>query len=360
MAKQQIIVLGAGVVGLSTARRLLRSGRAVTVLEMATPGGQGSRAAAGVAIPSVRLLDDPAMAEFTTAGRAVLADDLASLPEPQSLRRGKGVIRIVPDAKAKEDMAARAGSAPSWFGAYIDREELVRLEPAMEGTPLLGGYLNEDAFMVDTDGYLSALARDVQQRGGVLRTGVGAVEISARADGVQVRTHAGELKADALVLAAGAWSGQLPGLPALPIFPLRGQMMLIERPGAALTRVISGPSYLAPWRAGAVVVGATEEEAGFVAVNTPAGLLHLSATVAKLAPLYRDAKVLHMWAGLRAATKSGRPLIGALPDVPNVFVGAGHGGQGILTGAYTGQLLAQLITEGSAPAAATFAPGKSA
>src|SRR5690242_15075145 len=97
--RPDILILGAGVVGLSAARRLLLQGARVTLLDPASPGGQGSRAAAGVAIPSVRVMDDPALQTFADTAKSVLAEDLEALGGA-GLRRGSGIVRPMPDDKA--------------------------------------------------------------------------------------------------------------------------------------------------------------------------------------------------------------------------------------------------------------------
>ncbi|QSQ25144.1 FAD-binding oxidoreductase [Pyxidicoccus parkwayensis] len=356
--RADLVILGAGVVGLSAARRLVASGASVTVLDAVDPGGRGSRAAAGVAIPSVRLFDDLELLAFARAGRATLQADLASLPGGDSLRRGQGILRVMPDAKARDLLVEKAAKDAEGPGIWVDSARLVELEPALEGTPLFGAFESTHGHMVDTDGYVNAL-RDAALREGVrIRTGTSARAISETAHGVEVYLEGETLRADRLLVSAGPWSTTVAGLPALPLKPVRGQMLVVHQPGLQLTRVVSGPSYLAPWREGEIVVGATEEDAGFVEQVTPAGLLHLSATVAKLAPRLRDARFVRAWAGLRAATPDGRPYIGRYPGLRHTYVATGLGGQGILTGAFTGASIAELMESGRSDAVAAFDPAR--
>jgi glycine oxidase len=354
-AAQDILILGAGVVGLSAARRLAARGARVTVLDPADPGGLGSRAAAGVAIPSVRLLDDPELLAFARAARATLAEDLEALGGA-SLRRGQGLLRVVPDAKSRDALADKAAGDPGWLGTWVDAARLVELEPALEGTPLHGAFFSEEGHMVDTEAYVNALLHDVDRKGVRLRLGEGAREVTEGEGGVEVRTERETLRAGRLVVCAGAWSGAIAGLPRLPVQPLRGQMLTVFHPTLRLTRVVSGPMYLAPWRRGEVVVGATEEDVGFASHVTPSGLLHLNAAVARMAPKLREARFVQAWAGLRSATPDGRPLIGHYPGTAAVLLASGHGGQGILTGALTGAVVAELLEHGRSDVAAAFAP----
>jgi len=351
-----ILVLGAGVVGLSAARQLLARGARVTVLDPHPEGGQGSRAAAGVAIPSVRLLEDAAMQDFTRDAKPVLAEDLDALGTHDALRRGQGILRPMQNEKARAALEARAQHAPDWLGRWISAEEVFALEPALAGGALCGAYLDEQGHMVDTAAYLAALLHDVGRRGGQVRLSEAAQLVSDSAQGVEVRTSTATLKADWLVVAAGAWSGGLPGLPPLPVRPVRGQMLTVFHPTVRLTRIVSGPSYLAPWRAGEVVVGATEENAGFASYPTPEGLLHLSAVLARLAPALREARFTGAWAGLRSTTPNGRPLLGRYPGAARTLLATGHGGQGILTGGLSGRAIAEYLLTGRSDAAAPFEP----
>lgn len=341
-----VLVVGGGVVGLSAARALAQRGARVTLLDRALRGGEGSRAAAGVAVPSIRLCSDAAMLDFTARGKAVLEEDLASLQQrfPMSgLTRGRGIYRPALDAAAKATLEKLTAHRPDFLGRWLSTAELVAREPALEGTALFGAFVQEDATSADADSYLDALMHDCAQRGVAVHMGRSVLQLTPDAEGVTVLTDGGGLRAERVVIAGGAWSGQVPGLSPLPVRPVRGQLISVFHPRHRLTGVLSGPVYLAPWRAGEVLVGATEEEAGFVNQSTPTGMLFLLATLSKLAPQLREARFTATWSGLRSATPNGRPMIGRYPGQTRVFIGSGHGGQGILTGGLTGRLIADAL-----------------
>lgn len=228
----------------------------------------------------------------------------------------------------------------------------------MAGTPLEGAFLSDAGFMVDTQAYVSALIHDVGRAGGEVRLGESVLDVTSSATGVQVRTSTGSVSADRLVVAAGAWSGVIGTLAPLPVKPIRGQMITLFHPRARPNRILSGPTYLAPWRAGEIVVGATEEDAGFSAECTVAGLLQLMAGAVRVAPMLRDAAVRQSWAGLRSVTPNGHPLIGAYPSMERVLVATGHAGQGILSGAATGAAIVDIMNRGQSAVAEAFAPDR--
>jgi glycine oxidase len=228
----------------------------------------------------------------------------------------------------------------------------------LAGSSAYGGFVGDNGFMVDVDNYLDALIFEGTRRGVKLNLGQAALAIHEDEHGMTVQTTTGSLTADWFVLAAGAWSNSIVGLPPLPVFPLRGQMLSVSKPPLVPSRIISGRCYLGPWRRGEVMVGATEENVEFREYNTPDGLLLLLGMLGRSAPLLRDARVSTMWAGLRAATKSGRPMIGLHPEARRVIVATGHTSQGILTGALTGQAVTELIDSGRSEVAAAFALNK--
>jgi glycine oxidase len=354
-----VIVAGAGIVGLSAAYRLAERGARVTVLDPDQKGGRGSRAAAGVIIPSIRTSSDQSLHDFACQGLNELNAELRRLAPTYAIgQRGHGIIRLVADNAARENMEAEGEKMQISPGVFNTLDEFVQHEPALAGSTVYGGFVQEEGYLVDVEAYLDALVYEVTRLGVTLRLGEAALAVSEGEHKITVQTPTGALTADWFVLAAGAWSNSIVGLPPLPVFPLRGQMLVVAKPPLSLKRVISGRCYLAPWRKGGVMVGATEEQVGFRAYNTPDGLLYLLGVLGRVTPILRDAQVTTMWAGLRASTQNARPLIGRISGTRRVIVATGHTGQGILTGALTGQAVTELIDTGRSDIAAAFAPNK--
>jgi glycine oxidase len=354
------VVLGAGFVGAAAARALASRGARVLVLDADARGGLGSRAAAGVAVPSLRLAADPVLREFVREGKRRLDAEVAELARSDpSLRQGRGVLRLVLREAQRGEMEQSASSAGLELGRWLPAAELAEAEPLLAGGPALGGFLDPAGYLVDPGRYLDGLLEAAKRQGAHLRLATSASTVAEEEGGVVVRTGDGRLECDVVVVAAGAWSSRLPGLEALGVRPLRGQALALEPPpGSRLGHVVSTYlGYLAP-AADGILVGATEEDAGYAARVTAAGLLHLTSTVAKLSPPLRDAEVRRTWAGLRSATANGRPLIGWAPGRRRVIVATGHGGQGVLTATLTGAAVVELVERGSSEIAAPFDPGR--
>jgi glycine oxidase len=134
--------------------------------------------------------------------------------------------------------------------------------------------------------------------------------------------------ADRVVVTAGAWTGLLTGL---PIRPQRGQLVLLDAPTVRLESIVSGRLYVAPLPAGGLLVGATEEEAGFDDRTTAGGVAGVLAHGLRMFPELAAATVVAPRSGLRPVSGSGRPLVGRVPGRQRVYVAAGHGGYGLIS-----------------------------
>jgi glycine oxidase len=160
------------------------------------------------------------------------------------------------------------------------------------------------------------------------------------------------------VLAAGAWSGQIEGLPrALPLRPVKGQMFAVDGRGRSAARptepmlnrvVFSRHCYIIPRDDGRLLVGATMEDVGFRKGPTPRGIAGLMAAASVLIPLIEDLPLVETWAGFRPATPDHMPIIGSDPDLPGLIYATGHFRNGILLAPITAACVAALV-KGSTP-----------
>jgi glycine oxidase len=154
--------------------------------------------------------------------------------------------------------------------------------------------------------------------------------------------------AGTIVLASGARSGQIGrklGI-AVPVFPIRGQMIALGGMSQPIGRVVWGQDgYLVPRANGLVFAGATSEDVGFRRRTTKAGVRGMRSMAIGLVPQLRAATVHFEWAGLRPATPDARPIVGPVPAT-NVVAATGHFRNGILLGPLTGAWIARGIAGG--------------
>jgi len=331
----------------------------VVVLDSDPEGGRGSRAAAGVAIPSLRLRADPVLGGFVTDARTRLDDAVTAMQRDRpGIRRGCGVLRPARTPAEQEALLGLAGPDGTALGRWIEADEMVEREPVLAGSPFAGAFWTEAGYLVDTTLYLDGLAAAARATGAEIRLSEPVLHVDDGPGRLRIRAPSGTLDADRLVVAAGAWSGMIPGLPPLPVHPLRGQMMELRHPSFQLGTLVSGRTYLGPWREGGICVGATEERAGFAERTTAKGVGYLLSRVLRDVPTLSEAQVRRSWAGLRSASADGRPLLGCCPGNDRTLVGTGHGGQGILTGHHTGWLLAEMLDGRWDAVPPEFAPGR--
>lgn len=155
-----------------------------------------------------------------------------------------------------------------------------------------------------------------------------------------------EIRAKRIVLAGGAWTGQLLGrlCPRVTIRPVRGQIVLLNT-GCSLLRhvLMSGPRYIVPRPDGRVLVGSTEEDVGFDKRTTAEAIRDLLALAVDLVPALGAAPLERCWAGLRPGSPDGLPFLGPVPYVDNLFVAAGHFRAGIGLSAGTALLMRELL-----------------
>ncbi|MCY1294813.1 Glycine oxidase [compost metagenome] len=163
---------------------------------------------------------------------------------------------------------------------------------------------------------------------------------------VGVRTAAGEIRAERVVVAAGAWSGELlAGLGIeLPVEPVKGQMILYKCAEDFLpSMVLAKGRYAIPRRDGHILVGSTLEHAGFDKTPTEVALESLKASAVELLPALAEAEVVKHWAGLRPGSPEGIPYIGPVPGFEGLWLNCGHYRNGLVLAPASCRLLADLL-----------------
>ncbi len=329
-----ILIIGAGLIGLSVAWRAAQRGARVTVLEAGTAGGGASHVAAGMLAPVTE-------AEVGEAGRRLLELSLASLERwpafaaelheatgiDVGLRR-TGALVLARDADEAEALERELAFRLE-LGLDVERlrpSEARRREPALAPTLRLALDVPGDA-SVDPRRVLEALAT------------------ACRAEGVELREGArvgalGELDAGRVVVAAGAWTAEL--LPGVPVRPVKGQLLRLRDPrGPGLVdRVLRFEGgYLVPRGDGGYVLGATMEERGFDTTVTAGGVYELLRDAHELVPGISELVVEQALAGLRPGTPDNLPIV---EERDGVVVACGHGRNGVLLAPLTAEMVVEL------------------
>jgi glycine oxidase len=348
-----VLIVGGGLIGRMLAWELATAGARVTVVERGRAGAEASSAAAGMLGPRAECDAPGDLLRLGTASLALypalidrLRDETGIDPEYQT----DGILYVA----LSEDEERLLGARARWqrrAGFPIERvsaREAHRLEPLV-CDEVRSAVRFPDDHRLDNVRLTRAVIVAASRRGVALRTGVPARTIDcAGGRALAVETGSERFVAGTIVNAAGAWASALaPAGTALPVRPVRGQMMALTASHPPFRHAIySHGVYLVPRRDGRVLAGSTYEDAGFDKRVTAAALSGIAARALRLAPVLGDATVTAAWAGLRPGTPDGVPILGRDPRVDGLVYATGHYRNGILLAPVTARALRELVLEG--------------
>ncbi len=351
------IVVGGGVIGSLTARRLGRAGRTVLLLESGALGRQSSAAAAGMLGAQLEMDEPGPLYRLGIESRrlfARLSEELLAETGIDIELTTNGILRIAATSEEEAELKAALAwqKAAGQRGEWVDGRNVARLEPCLAQP--------SGALFLPDDGNVSAprlaeAAAAAAARVSAVHEGEAVLSVVAQGLHVLVRTNRGLYSADSAIVAAGAWSDQmLEARDRFGVKPVKGQMFAIRpKPGVRLQHTVfrHGAVYLVPKRDGSIVVGATmEPEAGYRREVTVDALQRLSSALREVAPGLMDAQFERAWTGLRPMAGVGRPVIGPLPEEPRVILATGHLRNGVLLAPITAEIVASYVEGGGVAA----------
>jgi D-amino-acid dehydrogenase len=348
----RILVVGAGILGASTAYHLAREGADVVVVDRAHDG-QATAAGAGIVCPWASSVGDPEFYRLYTAGGryyALLVPALAALGETDLGFRRTGALLASADpaelAAIELMLQQRRIEAP-------EIGEIARLTPR-EARALFPP-LRADFAAVHVPGgarvngrrLAASLLRAAERHGATIDTGL--AELTVRGDrvaGARI-SGLGDVRADVVVVAAGAWAPALlqPVGIELPIAPQRGQVVHLRLRGQDTHRwpviLPPGSHYLLAFDDAHIVVGATRETgAGFDYRVTAAGQAEVLTEALRVAPGLAAATLIETRVGFRPTGPDLRPMLGPVRGIGGLVIGNGLGAAGLTIGPLAGRLLA--------------------
>lgn len=340
-----VLILGGGVIGLTTAYYLASEGVSVTVLDRGDLGRQASWAGAGIIPPGNAAAASSPVERFRAASSALFPTLSGQLRAETDIDNGYVVCGGIELAGDEAPPTARWREEGIPFET-LDGSGLRRVEPGL-AAGLDRGYFLPGMAQVRNPRHLQALVTACERRAVGLLPGCAVLAIERSGDRVRaVETEQGRFEAGKFLVATGAWTADLlrplGWRPA--IAPVRGQIVLLHTGHAASRPILlQGKRYLVPRPDGRVLAGATEEDAGFDARPTAGGVAGLLEFARGIVPALQDATLEQCWAGLRPGSPDGLPLLGLVPGCNNMFIAAGHFRSGIQLSPATGAVMTDLL-----------------
>jgi len=341
-----VVVLGAGVVGLMSAIDLAREGLSVTIVERRARGREASRAAGGI-LSSLRpwklAPELAAMADESEARYPVLTREMTDATGIDPEWRRCGMLLVDSD----QAIAARLWSnATGKRVEILDVNASVTLEPAVQpgSTPAIR---MPDVAQIRNPRLMDGLGKLAELHGVRVVEYAGACGLfvrNGRCDGVI--TDEGLIRGDRVILSAGAWSGALLARVGIrcPVSPMRGQMIWYRVPRGTVEHiVIRDGNYLIPRSDGVLVVGSIIDEPGFAKGTTSEMTRELHHAATRIVPQLDRTPVRGQWSGLRPWCPDGLPYIGAAPEVERLFMCVGHHRNGMALAPASARLLVDIM-----------------
>jgi D-amino-acid dehydrogenase len=349
----RVVVVGSGIVGASIAYHLARRGVSVIVVE-GDRAGPATGAGAGIICPWTASLDDTGYRLCAEGARYYpeLISMLASDGETETGYARVGTLCVSNNRQDLERMAAMLRSRHGDDPGIGDVAMLPQPEPKKAFPPLdpeLAGLWIGGGARVDGRAIRDCLLRAAERHGARRVPGNAKLELTAGNQVTGVRAGTDRIGADAVVVAAGAWTSEVCADldRPLPVFPQRGQIVHARLPGTGTSAwpvvLADRDPYLVAFPGGRVALGATRELAGFQYHATVGGVAALLTGAAALAPGLAGAELLETRIGFRPASRDGRPLLGQMAG--QLFIATGHGPEGLTAGPWSGQAVARLILD---------------
>jgi hydrogen cyanide synthase HcnC len=359
----EFAVIGGGLVGMATAWGLARLGRRVLVLDEGDVAHRASRGNFALVWVQSKGLGMPAYAAWTRRSADAWAGFAAELADSTGIdpcfARPGGFTLALSEAELEQRALRirRLHNQPEMtvdLGyEVLDRARVAAMLPAI-GPEVVGGiYCPQDGH-ANALKLLRALQDAAQRLGAVYRPDCAVAAIAPQRDGFRIDHAGGVAMAERIVLAAGLGNARLAPMlgMAAPVRPQRGQILVTERLRPFLRHPVVN---VRQTDEGSVLLGDSQEEAGFDTTVGTDVLATIAARATRLFPLLGRAQVVRSWAALRVMTPDGFPLYARSARHPGAFLVTCH--SGVTLAAAHALDLAPALAAGALPAAlAAFAP----
>lgn len=346
-----IVVIGAGLIGLTIAYELAKRGASVRVLEANDSAASTSWSSAGRMAPFTESEGDEELELFLATALGVYQIFVKELHKRTGIDpylRVDGIVQLAFDDSTAARLQERVDTLTSRgiHAHWLEPDDVRRIEPWI-AKDVLGASLIEDEGQIDNRQLGKALRLACTDAGVQIEERTGLVSLVAGESRVRgVQSNGNFLAAETVVNATGAWAGKLAGVPPevqVEVTPVKGQLLVLAMPERRVTRLLYAPdAYLIPRLDGTLVVGETELENTLDETVDPFAARRLREAALRAIPALAENAVLQSWVGFRPRSPNGRPYIGTTA-LEGYFVAAGHYRNGILLAPATALAIANVI-----------------
>jgi glycine oxidase len=342
-----VIIVGAGVIGCSIAYQLAKRGKKVILVEKNKIGSKASSAAAGMLGVHTELDGDGGLLQAAMKSRDMfpsLSEELKEVSGIDFEFTQNGMIKLA--ASEADVRALQHVLSLSKDVEWLTEKEVSMLEPVLSKRNLGGLYAYKDG-NVSARKLTLALAKSAVRLGADIKEFTPLLSFILEHGGCKgIRTPEATYYANEVIVAGGAWSGQIlhhAGI-EIPDYPVKGECfsVLLERPIINRTIFTDG-CYLVPKRGDRLLVGATEHPYTFDETNSVAGINKLMNKAIDILPDLANGRWERAWAGVRPRTAGGHPHIGRVKGCKGLSIASGHYRNGILLAPLTGVLMADVL-----------------
>lgn len=354
--KVEVVVVGAGIIGLSTAFNLAKKGLSVLILERDRIGAGASWTAGGMLAPVAEAkAEEPALVDLALESLNQYPEFIKSIETSSGMKCGFSqvgtlMLALGRDHEQELDHLLDAQLQRGMKSQRLTADEVFDLEPHLSGW-VTSGLLAPDDVQVDPRALVHALAAAAVKHGARIVEGATVKSVDSQGNGSHSVTgsfggHEFSVSCDEVVLAAGSWTSADIESPAkqFRIRPVKGQTLRLRGPNLARHVLRTPDVYVIPRENNEILLGATVEEQGFDDSPTAGGTMDLLRYAWHVLPGIYDHTFVEVSVGFRPTSQDHLPIIGAMDD--GVYVATGHYRHGILLAPVTGQLLADLIVDG--------------
>ena len=339
------IIVGGGVIGLLTARQLFLEGVDVLLLEKGPLGGESSWAGGGIVSPLYPWRYSDAVNVLAERSKKIYPELTKTLFEETGRDCeliNSGLFTVT--EKDKEIIHwAKKWSVDARF--INDYETIHEIENSV-GDAVDKGIWMPDILQIRNPRFVKALKASFGYLSIPYQEQTAVEEIIVENNKVSgVRTKQKTFFADKVIIASGAWSAQFSVTQSsVDVLPVKGQMIMYKGEPDQVKRIIlSEGHYIIPRKDGRILAGSTLEKIGFDKTISSSALDELHQAAIKLVPLLDKLTVERQWAGLRPGTEQGIPYICQHDDIEDLYIHAGHFRNGIVLGAASAELMADII-----------------